>query len=100
MSLWTALLLAAPCALVLGLIVGRWWAIPAAMVGWLLFVRVLLPLTWGHSNVRLEAGIRTWIENIYAAVTWLGVGLTGALCFIGIVSRRARDISRGLDPLI
>ena len=100
MSLWTALLIAAPCALVLGASVGRWWAIPAAMVGWLLFVRVVLPLTWGQSNVTLEPGIHTWLENVYAAVTWFGVGLTAALCFIGIVVRRARDLSRGLDTLI
>jgi hypothetical protein len=100
MSLWTALLLAAPCALMLGLLVGHWWAIPAAMVAWLLFVRIVLPLTWGESNVTLEPGIRTWLENVYAAVTWLGIGLTGALCFIGIVARRARDVSRGLDPLV
>ena len=100
MSLWEGLLLAAPCALTLGFVIGRWWAIAAAIIGWLLFVRLVLPLTWGDSNVKLEPGIQTWIHNVYAAVTWLGVGLSGALCFIGIVFRRAVDFSRGLEPRI
>jgi uncharacterized membrane protein YhaH (DUF805 family) len=85
----------------LGLVVGRWWAIPAAIVGWLLFVLVAVPLAWGHStNVTLEPGILLWIKIVVAAVAWLGVGLTGALCFIGIMVRRAHDLSRGVDPLV
>jgi hypothetical protein len=98
--MWTALLLAIPVAFAIGVVLGRWWAIAAAIVLWLLFFRVLLPLTWAPSNVTLEPGIQTWIENVYAVVTLLGAGLSGALCFIGLVVRRAIDVSRGLEPRI
>jgi hypothetical protein len=100
MSFWTALVLAAPCAFALGFLIGRWWAIAAAIILWVLYLRVLLPLRWSMSGPGLEPGIRTWIENIYAVVTWLGAGLSAALCFIGLVFRRARDVSRGREPLI
>jgi hypothetical protein len=99
-SIWTALLLAIPVAFAIGVAAGRWWAIAAAVALWLVCFLVLLPLTWATGGVGLEPGIQAWLATVYVVVTFLGAGLSAALCFIGLVVRRAIDMSRGLQPHI
>jgi hypothetical protein len=71
---------------IIGLVLGRWWAVILSVVGWVVYVRVIYPAL--HPAVRLESGLREWVRTAGAFNTALTSGMVGAASMVGVISRK------------
>jgi isoprenylcysteine carboxyl methyltransferase (ICMT) family protein YpbQ len=80
-------------ALLVGFVVGRWWAIAAVGLGWTIYALVVIPqhiVFYGE-----EAGLGRWLENAQYANVFLTVVVLGGATAIGfgcrLMSRATRS---------
>jgi hypothetical protein len=64
--------------LLFGLLIGRWWTVPLAAVGWAVLVLVAVPISLGHLPLAAALGAANTAVGVSARLG-LGLVLRGAL---------------------